>query len=489
MSTAIKQAQSKIKHWRENPAAFVWEVFKVELDPWQHDAMAPLGGSPNPRRRLGLKACTGPGKSATLAWMGWHRLLCFADHGEHPKGAALSGEGRDNLRDNLWAELAKWQQRSELLKRAFTHNQSQIYANDHAETWFLSARSYPKTATPEQIGTSLSGLHSRYPFILLDEIGNMPPTVGQKAQQIFTGGVDDGLIAAAGNPTSTNGLLYTIWAHEPELWSKITITADPDDPKRTPRVDIEHAREMIEKYGKDNPWVQATILGLFPKTGFNSLISIEEVEAAMRRAIKEDVYSWSQKRIGVDVARFGDDRTVLFPRQGLMAFKPVEMRGARTDAIAARVILAKSKWGSEMEFVDGSGGFGAGVIDSMITAGHTPMEVNFSGQAMDAKYYNKRAEMWFDMVQWVKRGGALPRVAQLSKELCAPTYTLKDGRLLLEPKEVIKKRLGFSPDIADALALTFALADMPAAASPQGLMQRLQGNHKADYDPMSEDRV
>lgn len=486
MSSAVKEAQSKIRRWRENPAQFVYEVFGVELDAWQLKAMAPLGGSPNPRRRLAMKACTGPGKSATLAWMGWHRLLCFADKGEHPKGAALSGEGRDNLRDNLWAELAKWQQRSELLKRAFTHNQSQIYANDHPETWFLSARSYPKAANAEQIGSALAGLHSRYPFILLDEMGNMPPTVGQKATQIFTGGVTDGLIAGAGNPTSTTGLLYVIWTQEADLWARITITADPDDPERTPRVDPGHAREMINKYGRDNPWVMATILGKFPKTGFNTLLSIEEVEASMRRAIREDAFSWSQKRLGVDVARFGDDRTIIFPRQGLMAFKYVEMRGARTDAIAARVIQARAKWGSEMEFVDGTGGFGAGVIDNLITAGYSPMEVNFSSESLDPQYYNKRAEIWFEMAQWVKRGGALPQDATLSQELIAPTYTLKDGKLLLEPKEAIKKRLGYSPDIADALAMTFAIADMPAATSPQGIMQSLKGSHHYDYDPMAE---
>lgn len=489
MATAVKQAQSKIRHWRENPAAFVWDVFGVELDEWQKDAVDPLGGPPNPRRRLAMKACTGPGKSATLAWMGWHRLLCFADKGEHPKGAALSGQGRDNLRDNLWAELAKWQQRSELLKRAFTHNQSQIYANDHPETWFLSARSYPKAANSEQIGSALAGLHSRFPFILLDEIGDMPPTMGQKAQQIFTGGVIDGLIAAAGNPTSTTGLLYTIWSQEGDLWTRITITADPDDPKRTPRVDIEHAREMIEKYGKDNPWVMATILGLFPKTGFNSLLSIEEVEASMRRVVKEDAFSYSQKRIGIDVARFGDDRTVLFPRQGLMAYKPVEMRGARTHDITARVIMAKVKWGSELELVDGSGGYGAGVIDGLLQAGHTPQEIHFSGEAIDPRYYNKRAEMWFDMAKWVKRGGCLPKDSNLSQELIAPTYTFKDGKLLLEPKESIKKRLGFSPDKADALCLTFALPDMPAATSPQGMLQNLRGNHQAEYDPMAEERL
>lgn len=474
-------AQTRIKTWRENPVQFVYDNFKIEPDEWQKDALEKLGGAPNPRRRLAMKACTGPGKSAVLAWIGWHRLACFGRKGEHPKGAALSGEGRDNLRDNLWAELSKWQQRSEFLTSAFEWTGERLYSKDHKETWFLSARSYPKDADTEAVGRSLSGLHSEFPFILLDETGDMPITVGQKATQIFTGGVVDGLIAAAGNPTSTGGLLYHLCNSERELWQIITITADPDDPKRTPRVDIEHARQQIKINGRDNPWVMATILGLFPKQGFNALLSVDEVERAMGRHLKEDVYQSSQKRLGIDVARFGDDSTVIFPRQGLAAFKPTAMKNARSNDIAARVIAAKIKWGSEVEFVDGTGGYGSGVIDSMIQAGYSPHEIHFSSKAIDDRYFNKRSEMWFEMADWVKRGGALPNIPELMRELTTPKYSFQQGKMRLEEKDQIKKRLGFSPDHGDALCLSFALPEMPSSF---GLPQTA-GKLLSDYDPFA----
>ena len=162
------QASRNIKRWRENPLLFVNEVFNIEPDEWQKDVLIKAGGPTQARRRIGMRACTGPGKSAVLAWIGWHRLLCFGDKGHHPKGAALSGEGRDNLRDNLWAELSKWQNRTEILMRTFDWNQERIAAKDHPQTWFLSARSYAKDANSEAIGRSLSGLHSEYPFIFLD---------------------------------------------------------------------------------------------------------------------------------------------------------------------------------------------------------------------------------------------------------------------------------------------------------------------------------
>src|SRR5690606_7523965 len=152
---------------------------------------------------------------------------------------------------------------------------------------------------------------------------------------------------------------------------------DPDDPKRTPRVDIEHAREMIRTYGRENPWVMSTILGLFPPTAMNSLLGPDDVQAAFDRHYTEEQFAWSQKRLGIDVARFGDDRTVIFPRQGLVAFEPTIMRGQRTTTIAARVAMIKSEWGSEMEFVDDSGHWGHGVIDNLIAAHHTPTPVLF----------------------------------------------------------------------------------------------------------------
>ena len=482
----MSPAVERIKEWRENPVKFVLDNFKVEPDPWQIDALMSIAPQNNSWKiRCAFKSCTGAGKSTILSWIGWYRLACFSQPGEHPKGAAVSGQGWDNLRDNLWAELSKWQTRSEFLTTAFQWTKELIFAKEYPKTWFLAARSYAKDADAEAIGRSLSGLHSLYPFLLLDEIGDTPIAVGQKAEQIFTGSPLNAMIATAGNPTSTSGLLYDVCTKQRNYWKVVTITADPDDPKRTSRVDIEHAREQIKKYGRDNPWVMATILGEFPPSGFNTLLSIEEVEGAMERGLREDDFIHAQKRLGIDVARFGDDRTVIFPRQGLRAYKPVEMRGARSNDIAARVMQAKVKWGSELEFVDGTGGYGSGVIDHMIQGGASPYEVHFSGKAIDSRYLNKRAEMWFKMAEWIKRGGSLPRMPEIARELSTPTYTYINGKFQVEPKDQIKDRLGFSPDIADALCLTFALPDMQSSMAYGVPMVK----EKVDYDPFSDERM
>ncbi len=480
---AIERAKQRIAAWRRDPALMVREEFHVEPDPWQIQGLRDFADPQ--KKRIGFKACSGPGKTALEAWCAWNFLSCYAEVGHHPNGAAVSVTS-DNLKDNLWKELAVWRERSTFLREAFEWTKERVFAKQHPATWFLSARSWSKNADPEQQGRTLSGLHSKFILYLIDESGDISPAILRSAEQ----GLSNcawGKILQAGNPTSHNGILYLSATSQRHLWSLITITGDPDDPSRSTRIDKEWARQQIDLYGRDNPWVMAYILGQFPPTSINSLLGPEEVEAAMRRSLKEDQFEFAQKRLGIDVARFGDDRTVIFPRQGLVAFEPVEMRGVRTTDIAARVMKAKTTWNSEMEFIDDTGHWGHGVIDNLMAAGYSPLGIQFHGPAIDPRYKNRRAEMWLEMAEWVKRGGCLPNIPSLVGELTVPTYAFVNGKFLLEDKDLIKKRLGRSPDLADALALTFALPDMPSESHlPPSL--RKAGRFEAEYDPFDDSR-
>lgn len=461
----------------------VYEEFKVTPDKWQERALDAFASADAGKRRISMQACAGPGKSAVESWIGWNFLGCYGRGGQHPKGAAVSITS-DNLKDNLWPEFKKWQERSNFFKTAFTWTHERIFANDHKDTWFLSARSWSRTADAEEQGRTLSGLHSEFVLILMDESGEIPTAVGKTGEQAL-GNCEFGKMVQAGNPTSKDGMLYFA-AQNPQLWHVIPVTGDPEDPERSPRVSVEWAREQIATYGRDNPWVMSLILGLFPPNAINSLLSIEEVNAAMDRVLKPADFDWAQKRLGIDVARGGLDATAIVPRQGLMSAAPVQMRTNRGNEVAARVALAKSRWDWEMAFVDDTGGYGGSVIDSLIQFGMSPVPVNFAGKADDPRYFNKRSEMWFRMADWVKRGGMLPKYQPYVRQLTTPTYTFQLGKFRLEEKEMIKKRLGFSPDDADALALTFAIAEMPGAHSPEAQAQAARGQHtKTDYDPIA----
>lgn len=479
MTQAKADAARKIREWSADPVVFVRDNFKVEPDLWQQEALRAWGSDDPDKKRISLQACVGPGKTAVLSWCGWQFLACHAEPGHYPKGAAVSITG-DNLASNLWPEFARWQDESPFLLKAFQWTKSRIFAKEKPATWFLDARSWSKTANAEEQGRTLSGLHSKYVFVLLDESGEIPVSVLKAGEQIMSTHGRKKMIQA-GNPTSLDGILYAAATTLSHLWYVIRITNDPDDPMRSPRTDKEWARQQIETFGKDNPWVMSSILGKFPPSSINSLLGPDEIRDAMKRHYKEDAYMYSQKRLGVDVARFGLDRTVIFPRQGIAAFKPIEMRNARNNEIAARVIAAKIKWGSELEFIDDTGGFGGGVIDSMREGGNHGIPVCAAGKAIDQRYKNKRAECWFRAADWVKKGGALPNMPELVKEASTATYTFIGGKFQLEPKDLIKKRLGFSPDYWDALSLTFAHDDAPAALPFP--LQRPTNQVAHDYDP------
>lgn len=475
----------KLSRYRDSPRGilqFVDEQFGVSLDPWQEDALVAFA-SPDPAmRRISLQACAGPGKTAVEAWCGlWFLGLQGTKH-EHPKGAAVS-VSRDNLRDNLWAELAKWLNRSPYLSRYFEWTSNRIACRDHRETWFLAARSFAKSASAEEQGKTLAGLHAEFVVLLIDESGAIPPTILRAGEQALSR-CKFGKMLQAGNPISLEGMLYAAATTLRGQWYVIKVTGDPDDPKawvHSPRVGtepLEWARQQIATYGRDNPWVKAMILGVFPPSSINTLLSLEEVEASMARAITPDAYEWAQKRLGVDVARFGDDRSVIFPRQGLMAFPPIVKAKVRTTAIAAAVARADARWGGvDLIFVDDTGHWGHGVIDNLIDAGYPVHPVVYSDDAIDPRFYNRRAEMWMQGAEWVKGHGKLPFVPDMVSELTQPTYTFVNGKFLLESKDQIKKRLGKSPDLGDAFMQTFALPDQPAS-----MVKRLKQQSRAKME-------
>jgi phage terminase large subunit len=449
--------------WKHNIPKFAWDNFRVHLEPWSAEVARAAIASP--KSRVAMQAAVGVGKSFTMAIVGWHFLATNGDQckypGKFPNGIALSITG-DNLKSGLWKELGVWYGVSPFLQSQFDFTAEQITHKQHPLNWWLRARSFPKSANGDQQGASLSGLHSPWTLVLLDEVGDMHPNLGRRAEQVLSDAdCERGLILAAGNPTSVSGLLYDI-ATAGAGWQVVRITGDPDDPQRSKRVDLGWASEQVAKHGRDNPWVQAHILGQFPPGGLNTLISPDEVRAAQGRSPHPDSYEWAQKRLGVDVARFGDDRTVLFPRQGVCAFPPIEMRHADTNYIAARVLDIVAKWGAEVVIIDDTGHWGHGVLDNLLAAGINTIPVQFHDKkVVNPIYFNRRTEMLMECAAWVKSRGALPKVPELVREMPAATFYFHEGKQRVIEKDDIKELIGVSPDYFDALALTFAIPDQP----------------------------
>lgn len=344
----------------------------------------------------------------------------------------------------------------------------------------MAARTWPRAADMQQQADTLAGLHSDYTLFVLDESGGIPDAVMAAAE----GGLATGKwakILIAGNPTHLSGPIYRAATTERHLWHFIEITGDPSNPRRSPRISLQWAQEQIEKYGRDNAWVHVNVFGEFPPSSLDALLGVEEVQAAMRRHVEEHQYSFAARVLGTDCARFGDDSWVIFPRQGLCAFTPTQMRGPKTHEAAGRIAAAWERWQADACFVDDTGGFGGGAIDMLETLNYTPRPINFSSKATNPRYFNKRSEMHFELAQWVKNGGALPNVPELVAELTTPTYWIHEGKLRLEEKAQIKVRLGRSPNYADALALTFAEPVAPGAGALP--LRRQTTRALIDWDP------
>lgn len=221
----------------------------------------------------------------------------------------------------------------------------------------------------------------------------------------------------------------------------------------------------------------------FSASADNVLIAIDLVSDAMQRHYREDEYRDGVRVLGVDVAYTGDDKTVFMPRTGLVGHEPIVLQGLDPMAVTGRLITEIQRFKPDAIFVDDTGGYGSGIIARLRELGHAGVVgVNFGSRADDGRYRNKRTEMWMRVRDWLMDGGALPDNTGLKADLVAPTYRVPStGIVELEAKDKIKERLGRSPDIADALALTFAYPVVARAAAAH--MVHSSPLMPADYNP------
>lgn len=202
----------------------------------------------------------------------------------------------------------------------------------------------------------------------------------------------------------------------------------------------------------------------FAAAGDDQLIGLSEVEDASKRVLTDQDFKFAPITIGVDPARFGDDRSVIVVRQGLKMLPSQSFRGVDNMTLADHIAHAIEVHKPSAVFCDA--GNGSGVIDRLRQLRHRVTEVHFGGQARDQRFLNKRAEMWFAIRDWLRAGGSIPNDQALKMDLSGPTYKFNAaGKIQLESKDDIKKRGLPSPDIADALAVTFAT---PVRVLPPG---------------------
>lgn len=306
--------------------------------------------------------------------------------------------------------------------------------------------------------------------VVLDEVAQMKPEVWH---EIIRPTLADrkGSAVFIGTPKGQNIFreLYERGLKAEEGWASALYRAD-----ETEVIDEAELRSLKAEMS-ENAFKQEFLCD-FDAESDDVLIPIDLVNEASRRQYTDTDIAYAPTVIGVDIARFGDDSTVFFKRKGLSAYPPIILRKLDNMQVADRLMQYIDQEQPDAVFIDAGGG--AGVIDRMRQLGARVVEVNFGGRPMQEKYKNRRSEMWIEMKEWLVSGGSLPDSLVLRADLSTPTYSFdSSGKMQLEPKDKIKERLGRSPDLADALALTFA--------TPVNVAQKNYGR-RADYNPLAE---
>jgi hypothetical protein len=214
----------------------------------------------------------------------------------------------------------------------------------------------------------------------------------------------------------------------------------------------------------------------------STLIPLDLAQQASRRHLRPDQYQHAARVMGVDPARLGDDRFCVIRRQGLVAWQPEVSRGNDTQRGISLVYREAEAWQPDAIFIDPGGN--PGVYDGLKRSRWPVHPVDFGSGAQDKRFQNKRAEIWWRMKEWLQDGGCIPNDQAMIADLCSTEYDYHNarGKFALESKEDMRKRGMLSPDIADALATTFAFPVAPRAMQFHGP----QARKAQDWDPLSE---
>jgi hypothetical protein len=462
-----KRLHAEIGAFRFDPLgyvmfAFPWGVPGTALadedgpEDWQRDILGQLGAglvSVNEALRLAVASGHGIGKSALVAW-----TILWAVSTVRDTRGVVTANTEGQLRTKTWPELAKWY--GLCLNRSwFVYTATALHSAlpGHERTWRVDAITWSENNTE-----AIAGLHNkgRRAFALFDEASAIPEAIWDTIEGALTDAGTELFWAAFGNPTRTSGRFRECFAggRFAHRWQGRQI-----DSRSVSMTNKAQIATWVKDYGEDSDFIRIRVRGVFPRAGSLQFIDGERVDAAVDRALVAEPSA--PLVMGVDIARQGEDQTIIRFRRGLDArsIPAVKFRIPDLMQVAGRVMEQVNLHKPDAVFVDGTG-IGWGVHDRLGQLGCPHLVgVDFGGRAdrtdygdAAARYANKRAEMWGLMKEWCK-AGCLPDDRDLAADLSAVEYGYDaSDAILLERKDDMKRRGLASPDDGDALALTFA---------------------------------
>lgn len=432
-----QEAAATILRWREGgPALFAQEALGASPTDQQWEASRELVKS----RRVSIRSGHGTGKSTFMAWTIIWGLVCF-----HPVKVPVTAPTGHQLADVLWAELEMWRRKlPPVLAAEFEWKAERFERRDAPQEAFAAAR----TSRPEK-PEALQGFHSENVIFIIDEASGIPEEVFQVAEGALS--TEGAYVLMAANPTRMEGYFYDSHHKMRHRWSALHWNGED-----SPLVSKSYVEDMATKYGEESAIYRIRVRGDFAGNP-DGVIPLDFIEGAWTR----DIRGTGPIRWGLDVARFGADRTALCKRHGNRMDEPVKSwTGKDTMQVAGLVKLEyeAAKVKPEAICIDVIG-IGAGVVDRCKELKLPVIGVNVAeSPSVQARYNRLRDELWFKAREWFQaRDVGMVQDEALTAELTLPSYKiLSNGKIQVESKEELKKRGVTSPDLADAFCLTFA---------------------------------
>lgn len=433
---------------------------------WQRDELLQMGDhlkEQKARMQTGLQPVMwrkavasgrGPGKSSLVAWKHhWRMSTRLGSTGIVTANTELQ------LKSRTFAEITKW---------------NTLAINGH---WFdatvLSVRPAPwfKEIVERQLAIdtgyyytqgqlwseenpdAFAGAHNPLGMMLTyDEASGIPTPIWKVSEGFFTEPVLNRFWDAYSNPRRNSGAFFDCFHDAKEFWKTRML-----DSRTVEGIDLGLFERMIQQYGIDSDTVRVEILGQFPKQGNRQFISNDLVHDAQKRIIPVDAAA--PLIMGVDIARYGDDQTVIRWRHGRDArsIPPVRFKNRDNMFVANEVARLIDETNPDAVCIDA--GNGTGVIDRLKEMKYRVHEVWFGASSTDREWANKRTEMYAEARRWLP-GGAIDEDPALFRDLTAPEYDYygkAQDQQMLESKEAMKARGMPSPDDGDAFVLTFAV--------------------------------
>lgn len=440
----------------DDPVAFFEDILNMHPDTWQRNVLNDLVLHP----KISVRSGQGVGKTALEAGAIIWFLVC------RPYSRVIAtAPTMQQLYDVLWAEIAKWLNQS-LVKDLLKWTKTKVYMIGDDERWFATA----KTATKPE---NMQGFHEDHMLIVVDEASGVADPIMEAILGTLSG--DDNKLLMCGNPNRLEGVFYD--SHNSDRDKFRVHKVSSMDSSRTSKDNIDM---LLKKYGQDSDVARVRIYGDFPKGALDSLISMETVEAACSSRIREaEIKSSILLHVGCDVARYGDDKTVITPRIAGKIFPFEKYSKKSTMETAGNVIKMCKVYMKKypnikrcMIKVDDTG-VGGGVTDRIKEVAaedglpFTIIPVNNGSSATDDYYDNLGAQIWGGLrdaleenFSAVMQGNPpvleLPYDDEMIKQLSNRKKKITSkGKIQLESKDDMKARKVGSPDIADSVTLAF----------------------------------